>query len=330
MLSSTPPRRRGRAGALALSAAALVALTAGCGGSGCSGGSHGSGSGGGVPAPAAGGTGDQAAIGKVLAQAPVAPASAIPPGSLMAQIKQRGALKVGGTDTAPLFSLKNPITGQLTGFDADLSKMLAKYITGKPTTNFTQVSVDTREALLQNGAVDTVFATYTVTPKRARKVNFAGPYYLSGDAILVKKGNNAITKVADLNGKRVATEANSTAATAIAKFAPKAHVTLFQQNNECVQAVEQGRVDAYVLDQAILVGDAAKNGDVTVVGQPFTQEPYGIGTPKNHPEMQKFVDSWLRQIEASGLWAQLWKATVGTVVPGNAPTPPKVGSVPGT
>ncbi len=327
MSRSAPPAPRRRARALAVSGAALVALAAGCGSSG----SHGSGTSGAAPGSSApGGTGDQAAIQNVLAQAPVAPASAVPAGSLMAQIKKRGALKVGGTDSAPLFSLKDPISGKLTGFDADLSKMLAKYITGKPTTQFTQVSVDTREALLQNGAVDTVFATYTITPKRAQKVSFAGPYYLSGDAILVKKGNKSIATVADLNGKRVATEANSTAATAISKFAPRAHVTLFQQNSECVQAVEQGRVDAYVLDQAILVGDAAKNSDVSVVGQPFTQEPYGIGTPKSHPEMQKFVDGWLRQIEQSGLWAKLWKATVGTVVPGNAPTPPKVGSVPGT
>ena len=67
-----------------------------------------------------------------------------------------------------------------------------------------------------------------------------------------------------------------------------------------------------------------------LVGQPFTQEPYGIGTPKSHPEMKKFVDDWLQQIEKSGEWADLWKATIGTVVKGDAPQPPQIGSVPGS
>ncbi|MGN6088347.1 MAG: glutamate ABC transporter substrate-binding protein, partial [Actinomycetales bacterium] len=280
-----------------VAAAAVAALTlAGCSSSGstdardsanpgvpgasssAAGGASG-GASGGAATSTGNGSGDMAAIQQILDKAPVADAAKIPDGSLMAEIKKRGVLNVGGTDTAPLFSLKNPITGELTGFDADLSKMLAKYIIGKPETKLTQVSVDTREALLQNGSVDTVFATYTITAPRAQKVDFAGPYYSSGDAILVKKGSS-IKTVDDLNGKTVATEANSTAANAIKKFAPNSKVILFQQNNECVQAVEQGRADAYVLDQGILIGDAAKNQDVTVVGQPFTQEPYGIGTPK--------------------------------------------------
>lgn len=319
-----------RAGTVLVTGAAALGLLTGCGG----GGGNASASGGGGAPPAAGGssssangTGDLAAIQKVLDQTPVAPASAIPAGSLMAEIKKRGVLKVGGTDSSPLFSLKNPITGQLTGFDADLSKMLAKYITGQPKTQLTQVAVDTREALLQNGAVDTVFATYTITPARAQKVDFAGPYYSSGDAILVKKGSS-IKTVDDLNGKNVATEGNSTAANAIKEKAPKAKVILFQQNTECVQAVLQGRADAYVLDQGILIGDAAKNPGVTVVGQPFTQEPYGIGTPKSHPEMKTFVNDFLRKIEQSGLWAKLWQATIGTVVQGQPPSPPEIGSGP--
>lgn len=324
------PRTRtigGRTGAVLAAGAAALGLLTGCGGG--SGNAGGSGSAPPAAASSSGGngTGNLAAIEKVIAQAPVAPASAIPAGSLMAQIKQSGVLKVGGTDSAPLFSLKNPITGQLTGFDADLSKMLAKYITGKPNTQLTQVSVDTREALLQNGAVDTVFATYTITPARAQKVDFAGPYYSSGDSILVKKGS-PIKTVGDLNGKNVATEGNSTAANAITQHAPKANVVLFQQNTECVQAVLQGRADAYVLDQGILVGDAAKDPGLSVVGQPFTQEPYGIGTPKSHPEMKQFVNDWLQKIEKSGLWTKLWQATIGTVVQGQPPAPPQIGSGP--
>ena len=310
-------RRRLLGAGLALTA--LVALT------GCASSSQlDSGSGG--SATNSDGTTDS--IDQILADAPVA--DSIPSDTLMAEIKAAGVLKVGGTDAGPVFSIKDPITGKLTGFDADLSQMLAKYIIGKPSTSLTITSVATREALLQNNTVDTVFATYTITPERAQKVDFAGPYYLSGDAILVKKDNTDITSVDDLNGKTVVTESNSTAAADIAKYAPKAKVQLFADDNSCVQAVQQGRADAYVLDQGILLGDATKADDVKVVGTPFTQEPYGIGTPKQDPEMKAFVDDWLKKIEDAGLWKRLYALTIGKVVTGDAPTPPPIGSVPGS
>ena len=112
--------------------------------------------------------------------------------------------------------------------------MLAHYITGKTDvkalTKLTITSVDTRETLLQNNTVDAVFATYSITPERAQKVAFAGPYYQSGDSIMVKKDNDAIKTVDDLNGKTVATESNSTAALAVKKVAPKAKVLLFKDD----------------------------------------------------------------------------------------------------
>ncbi len=307
-----------RHGLPAAALAAALALTA------CSSGSSS------LPASSGpGGSGD--AYQQVIDNAPVAAASDIPAGSLMATIKARGQLIEGGTDTAAVFSLTDPMTGKTTGFDAGLAAMLAKYIIGKPSVKLTQVQVASREALLQNGAVDTVIATYTITPARAQKVGFAGPYYSSGDAILVKKDNTAITKAADLNGKTVCTETASTAAGDIKQYAPSAKLVLFDTNAECVQAVEQGRADDYVLDQALLLGDVYREPDkVTVVGQPFTTEPYGIGVPLNHPEMKTFVDHWIETIEADGEWTKLWEATIGATLHGTAPTPPVVGSVPGS
>ncbi len=281
-----------------------------------------------LPAPG-GSAGSGDAYQQAIDNAPIA--TDIPAGSLMATIKARGQLVEGGTDTAAVFSLTDPMTGKTTGFDAGLAAMLAKYIIGKPSVKLTQVQVASREALLQNGAVDTVIATYTITPDRSKKVAFAGPYYSSGDAILVTKGDTAITKAADLDGKTVCTETASTAAGDIKQFAPSAKLVLFDTNAECVQAVEQGRADAYVLDQALLLGDVYREPDkVKVVGEPFTTEPYGIGLPLNHPEMKAFVNDWLTKIEADGEWAKLWQATVGQALHGAAPTPPAIGSVPGS
>lgn len=315
----TPAARRNRA----LGVCIAVALTGGL--SACSSTSS---------LPPAPGDGASAKAGtltqaQVVDAAPVAPASAITPGSWADKIRTRGVLQVGGSDSTALWSQRNPVSGDLEGFDAGLAQMLAKYITGKPTVKLSQTTVDTREALLQNGTVDTVFATYTITPKRAEKVNFAGPYYLSGDAILVPSSNTSITKPSDLNGKTVATEGNSPAAVDVKKEAPDAKVLLFQEDGECLAAVKQGRADAYVLDQGILLGDAVKDPQVKVVGEPFNPEPYGIGLPKD-PDAKAFVNAWLKQIFADGSWAKMWKATLGTKLSGDAPAAPAIGSADGS
>ena len=206
----------------------------------------------------------------------------IPAGSWADKIKQRGKLIRGGTDAGPLFSLKDPATGKVTGFDAGLAAMLAHYITGQPATTpyLVTTTVDTRETLIQNGTVDAVFATYTITPQRAQKVAFAGPYYESGDAIMVKADNDLDQQRDDLNGKTVATEANSTAVLALKKFAPQANPLLFQEDAQCVAAVQQGRAEAYVLDQAILISDASTNPAVKVVGSRSPRSPTASGCPR--------------------------------------------------
>lgn len=259
----------------------------------------------------------------VAAEQPAA-AALIPSGSTAAKIKAKGTLTVGGTQTAALFSLLNPTTGKVDGFDAAMSRLLAKYITGKDSTHLTNVTSQTREALLKNHSVDVVLATYTITPERAKVVAFAGPYYQDGLAIEVKKTGTAITILADLAGKTVVTESGSTAAAAVKKAAPSVKVQLFDTNTECLQALQQGRADAYVLDQGILAGNASTNPDVKVLPGTFSAEPYGIGLPLDQPDFKAFVNGWLKQIEADGTWAKVWQATVGTEVPGAVPTPPTV------
>jgi glutamate transport system substrate-binding protein len=92
----------------------------------------------------------------------------------------------------------------------------------------------------------------------------------------------------------------------------------------------QGRGDAYVQDYTLLVAAAANDDSIKVVGEPFTEEPYGIGLPPDDADYKAFVNDWLQQIEDDGSWAEIWEATLGTVVEGDAPTPPEIGSVPGS
>lgn len=263
-----------------------------------------------------------------LASAPVA--AALPAGSTMEKIKKRGYLIVGGSLDAPLLSQQNPSTGQVEGLDADFGKALATYIIGKPKVKIVNSASETREALLSNGTVDVVFQTYTITPERAKQVAFAGPYYSSGLVIAVKKGETAITKPADLAGKTVIAGANTPAIPAIKKAAPDAKIVTFGSDPECVQALKQGRGQAYVQDQAVLLATAKQDPSVQIQGQPFTTDPYGIGIRHDDTQFKQFVNDWLKRIEGDGLWQGIWKHSIGTVVQGDAPTPPALGSAPGS
>lgn len=275
----------------------------------------------------------QDAYDTVIKGGPVADGSVVSASSWATKIKSQGYLKSGGTTTGAIFSLKDPTTGRIAGFDIGIADLLAHYITGgtdvSKLTQISQTSVDTRETMLQNNTVDIVVATYSITTARAQKIAFAGPYYASGDSIQVKADNTTIRTVDDLKGKKLVTESNSTAITALQKFVPGNTPTLFADNDSCVAAVEQGRADAYILDEAILLGNAVKATDLKVVGTPFTTDPYGVGVNKSDPAVKAFVNTFLQKIFDSGDWLKLWKATVGVYVEA-VPTPPALGSVAGS
>lgn len=267
----------------------------------------------------------------VLAGAPVAKADLILSGSTMEKIKKRGKLIVAEALDAPLLSQQDPTDpSQVNGFDAELAKLLATYIIGKPNVEIVPPASETREAMLQNDTVDVVFNTYTITEERAKQVDFAGPYFESGLAVAVKSDNKDIKSYKDLDGKNVIVGANTPAVTEVPKIAPKATVTAFGTDPAAVQALIQGRGDAYVQDYTLLASDAASEKQIKVVGQPFTKEPYGIGLKHGDDDFKTFVNEWLKTIQKDGQWGKAWKTTLGTVTDSEIPTPPEIGSVPGS
>lgn len=312
MIMVRTPAGMRRAAVAAVAALSLTGLAA------CSGGDSDSA----VPG-SGGGAGDDLA-----ASAPVA--ANLPAGSTMEKIKQRGELIVGGSLDAPLLSQQNPATKKVEGLDADFGRLLAKYIIGKPNVKIVNSASETREALLSNGTVDVVFQTYSITPERAKQVAFAGPYYSSGLVIATKKDETGIKVPADLKGKTVIAGANTPAIPAIKKAAPGAKIVTFGSDPECVQALKQGRGDAYVQDEAVLLATAKQDPSIQIQGKPFTSDPYGIGLKHGDAQMKQFVNDWLKQIQQSGLWAKVWKNSIGTVVQGEAPQPPAIGSAPGS
>lgn len=313
---------------LAVSAAAAIAALglalAGCGSQGS--GSASNGAAGSNGSSATGKPLDTKAYDKLIAAGSVADSATVDASTWASAVKKAGVLKVGGTKTSALFSLQSTNDNKLRGFDAGLSQLLARYITGEAKTDVSVVDSSTREAVLQNGTVNAVFATYSITDQRKQKIDFAGPYYVSRQGILVKSTNNSIKSVKDLDGKKVGVQAGSTGPQIVKKAAPKATVQEFQDDSQLVQAIKQGRIDAYVVDQSLVLGDVAKEPKaLKVVGDGFgSEDPYGIGLPKGS-DATKFVNDWLKKIEADGTWAKLWKLTIGdrTGVT-EVPTPPTI------
>ena len=287
IMTTSTLRRFGKAtAALAISSALLFA--AACGAQAPSSSSSSSKSSSSSTATASGAI-DADAYDKLIDAGEVADDATIEANQWASAVKKAGVLKVGGTKTSQLFSLQSPDDNKVRGFDAGLSQLLARYILGKANTELSVVDSSTRETVLTNGTVNAVFATYSITDERKQKIDFAGPYYVSQQGILVAEDNDDIKSVKDLSGKKE-----------------------FQTDSELVQALTQGRIDAYVVDQTLVLGDVSKNpGKVKSVGDPFgPSDPYGIGLPKDS-DAAKFVNAWLKKIEEDGTWAKLWKVSIG-------------------
>ena len=270
----------------------------------------------------------------VVNSGPVAADDVVAASTWASAIKEAGVLKTGGTKTAPVFSLEDTTTGRVSGFDTAIGQVLARYIIGgsndaSTLLDITQVTSDTRETVLGNGSVQAVIATYTITPERAKKIDFAGPYYSSGQAVLVRADETKITGVSDLAGVKVAVQSGSSSITALQKAAPQAEQTPFNDHNTCLSALETKQVDAYVVDESLLLSAMQGSDAFKIVGEPFTQDPYGIGLPQGS-DAKAFVNAFLKEIYDDGTWEKIWKATIGVITGGEAPKPPAIGSVPGS
>ena len=271
---------------------------------------------------------DKEAFDALIASGPVADVDTIAASQWAAAVKEAGVLRVGGTRTSFLFSQLDETDNGIRGFDAGLYQLLARYILGDETKfELTQVTSSTRESVLISGQVDAVFATYSITPSRQEVISFAGPYYTSQQAVLVKAGNTEITGIDSLDDKIVATQSGSTGPSILAEYAPDAIVQEFEDDIQARTAVEQGRADAYVTDYTLILNSIVKNpGAYAIAGDVFGPvDPYGIGLPKDSDGVA-FVNAFLQTIIDDGTWAKLWQISLGDRTGINtAPEAPAVG-----
>ena len=249
-------------------------------------------------------------------------------GSTMAAIQSKGKLVVGTKFDQPLFGLKNPTNNQVEGFDVEVAKIIARAIFGSDISNkveYQEATSKVREDVIKDGKVDIVVATYTINDERKKVVDFAGPYYVAGQDILVKKSNNAITGVESLAGKKVCTVQGSTSLTNVQKSAPQADVSItFDKYSLCIEALKDGRVEAVTTDNVILLGFINDDpANLKLVNKPFTTEPYGIGVKKDYAAFRTFVNDTLEKAYKDGSWKKAWDDTAGKTGVA-APTPPPV------
>src|SRR5690606_30004136 len=224
---------------------------------------------------------------------------------------EAGSITIGTKFDQPLFGLKG-LDGKPVGFDVEIGKIIASELgIAEANINWVETVSANREPFIQNGEVDIVIATYTINDKRKEVISFAGPYYNAGQDILVLAGNpEGITGPEDLAGKPVCTVAGSTSETNIKEYTDQ--VTSLAGYAECLRLVSSGQVVALTTDNVILAGLAANsNGEFEVVGNPFTEEPYGIGLAKDDTEFRMWINDVLEKIFDDGRWAEAWEKTAG-------------------
>ncbi|MEU9485125.1 glutamate ABC transporter substrate-binding protein [Streptomyces decoyicus] len=269
--------------------------------------------------------------GSELPHYPVAKNFSLPDSPTWVKAKRRGHLVIGVKEDQPYLGEKDPASGLYTGFDIEIAKMMSAALGFPPhTIEFKTIASANRETALQNGQIDLYVGTYTINDKRKKLVGFAGPYYMAGQALLVRTDENNIKGPQDLAGKRVCSAAGSTPYQRIQAEYPKAVLVAYDTYSVCVDNLLTYQVDAVTTDDAILLGYAAKVPDeLKVVGKPFSEEPYGIGVPRGDNALRLALDDALAENEKNGNWQKAYDATLGlSGVP--APKPPPIDRYPAT
>ncbi|WP_369259141.1 glutamate ABC transporter substrate-binding protein [Geodermatophilus amargosae] len=249
-----------------------------------------------------------------------------PEGSTMAEIAEAGTLRVGTKIDQPGFGLANT-EGTPEGFDVEIAKIIAAELgLSEDQIEFTETVSANREPFIQQDRVDIVVATYTINDARKQVVDFAGPYYEAGQDIMVAAGNpEGIEGPEDLAGKTACSVEGSTPAQNIRDNYPEAQLTTYDVYSKCADDLRNGNVQAVTTDNVILTGlVAGSEGAFELVGNPFTEEPYGIGLQLGDTEFRNFINDVLEESFENGSWADAWDRTAGAITGEPAPEPPTV------
>ena len=212
-------------------------------------------------------------------------------------------IRIGTKFDQPGLGLKDGDT--MTGFDIDVAKYIAdKMGFSEDQIEWVEAPSAQRETLLQNKQVDMVVATYSITDSRKEVVSFAGPYFISGQDLLVRADEDRINGPEDLDGLNLCSVSGSTSAARIKEEYAEG-VQLIEQPgySECLQFLTGGDVDAVTTDDIILAGLAAEagGGEMKVVGNPFSEERYGVGISQDSDWCED-ITAAINEMYEDGSW----------------------------
>lgn len=247
------------------------------------------------------------------------PSGSFAPGSFMATLKQRGQIVVGVKFDVPQFGFQNPTTNKVEGFDVDMATEVAKALGVK--TRFVEAVSKNRIPFLTQNKVDIVFSTMTVTDERKKQIDFSDVYYVAAQSFLSKKGSPMTVQSAA--GKSVCTAKGSTSELNLPALQPKVKMVLQDGYAQCAQLLRNAQVDAVSTDDVILLQFLKQSpNDFEISSETFSQEPYGAGIAKGHPEFVTFVNGVVKAMKEDGRWANLYKKWISPVTGKEPPSPP--------
>ncbi|KAA9375740.1 glutamate ABC transporter substrate-binding protein [Microbispora cellulosiformans] len=236
--------------------------------------------------------------------------------SIVDKAKDDKKLVIGVKIDQPGWGLKKP-DGGFAGFDVDVAKYVAKEL-GVPESGITfkEAQSANREPFIQQGQVDMVIATYSITDERKKKISFAGPYLVTGQDILVRADDTSITGVESLKDKKVCGAQGSSSPKRLAdKFGPdweSKNLTQQQGYGACLPLLENKQVDAISTDATILAGFAAQfPGKFKLVGQPFSEERYGIGIKLDDKAGRDAINNAIEKFFKDGSWRKAIDTNLG-------------------
>jgi glutamate transport system substrate-binding protein len=238
-------------------------------------------------------------------------------------------IKVGIKYDQPGLGLKEP-DGSFSGFDVDVATYVAKQLGYKPDQiQWVETKSADRENALARGDVKFIAATYSINDERKKKVDFAGPYLLAHQDLLVK-ADSKISKATDLNGENLCSVTGSTSAQNVKNdFAPKANLQERSGYSECISSLQSGAVDALTTDDSILAGFAAQEqykGQFKLAGLKLSNENYGIGVKKGDTETVNKINKALEKMVSDGSWQKAVEKNFGPANYKNEPAP-KIGVI---
>lgn len=241
----------------------------------------------------------------------------------VANIRARGRLIVGLDIGSNLFSFRDPITGEITGFDVDIAGEVSRDIFGTPSqVEYRILSSADRITALQNNTVDIVVKTMTITCERRKQVNFSTVYFTAYQRILAPR-ESAIAQASDLSGKRVCVARGTTSLKRVQEIAPPPIIVTVVTWADCLVALQQREVDAVSTDDSILAGLVAQDPYLHIIGPNMAQEPYGIGINLENTGLVRFVNGTLERIRRDGTWNTLYRKWLTVLGPAPAPPTPR-------